>query len=205
MENTPMRTAERRGAPEDDMHDANSVRADGYPPGDGAALRWPVDGEVAHVRWPEESARRDQLARAGTARLLHVEQGVDPPIVVDELEDWIRCPADAMEVAIRATTLSERVRRSLGDLRIDDDDVLRAGRHWVALPPTEAALARVLIAHRGHPVESAEIPALAETRGALVGSDVRVTTTRLRRRLAPLGIRITHVRGQGLLLDAPRS
>ena len=187
------------------MHDANRVMDDEHPLGGGAALRWPQDGEVAHVRWPEESARRDLLARSGAARLLHVEHGVDPPIVVDELEDWIRCPADAMEVAIRATTLSERVRRSMGDMRIDDDDVLRVGRHWVALPPTEAALARVLLAQRGRPVDPGGIPALVEARGGLAGSDVRVTTTRLRRRLAPLGIRITNVRGQGLVLDAPRA
>jgi hypothetical protein len=187
------------------MDDAMSAADPGAadPPNE-AALRWPLDGEVAHVRWPSEADRREQLARGGQARLLHVEQGCDPPIVVDELEDWIRCPADAMEVAIRATTLSERVRRSLGSLRLDDDDVLRVGRRWIALPPTEAAVARVLLARRGRPVGLADIAGMPEAGGALDGSDVRVTTTRLRRRLAPVGIRITHVRGQGLVLDGPR-
>jgi hypothetical protein len=45
--------------------------------------------------------------------LLHVETGVAPPPVLDELEDWVRTPADAIEVVVRATTVSERYQRGL--------------------------------------------------------------------------------------------
>jgi hypothetical protein len=79
------------------------------------SLRWPDD--VAHLRWPAEAARRQHLAGTGAPRLLHVDAGVEPPNVVDELEDWMWAPndpADAVEAVIRARTLSERFRRGTG-------------------------------------------------------------------------------------------
>ncbi len=160
-------------------------------------LRWPDD--VAHVRWPSEAARRQELALAGRPRLLHVEAGIDPPEVVDELEDWVRTPADAIEVVVRATTVSERFRRGCHDLLVDDDGVFRAGSRWVALSPSEAVLARALVGQLG-------VPLAPETIQQLLGDDsgpssVRVTVHRLRRRLQSVGVSVRNLRGRGFLIE----
>ncbi len=138
------------------------------------ALRWPED--VIHVRWPADSARRAELARLGRPRLLHVETGVEPPAVLDELEDWVRTPADAIEVVVRATTVSERYRvaASLGERPVDEGGVLRVGSRWVALSPAEAVVARALDGHPGVPLATEATS--ATRRGSRAGP--RSTTCR---------------------------
>jgi hypothetical protein len=161
------------------------------------SLRWPDD--VAHVRWPSEASRRQELALAGRPRLLHVESGVDPPEIVDELEDWVRTPADAIEVVVRATTISERFRRGCHDLLVDDDGVFRAGSRWVALSPSEAVLARALVGQLGTPLAPATIQQLlGDDSGP---SSVRVTVHRLRRRLQTVGVSVRNLRGRGFLIE----
>ncbi|MEZ5133476.1 MAG: hypothetical protein R2699_00030 [Acidimicrobiales bacterium] len=102
--------------------------------------------DVALVRWPSEEDARDMLARRGRPRLLLVEDGIDPPMPGDVLEDWIRVPAPERDVAVRVETL----RRRLAEDRpsgpsIDDDGVVRVGDDWTTLPPVEARLMTTLI------------------------------------------------------------
>jgi hypothetical protein len=61
--------------------------------------------DVALVRWPLEAVRRDELARAGVPRLLLVSRGTPPPLVDDEIEDWVRLPAPILDVALRVRRL----------------------------------------------------------------------------------------------------
>jgi hypothetical protein len=61
---------------------------------------------VALVPWPSEAADAAELADAGRPRLLLVAREADPPDVSDELEDWIRVPADERDVEVRARRLA---------------------------------------------------------------------------------------------------
>jgi DNA-binding response OmpR family regulator len=166
---------------------------------DPSSSAWPDD--VTHLRWPAEGERRQQLARRGSPRLLHVEADADLPDVSDELEDWVRSPADAVEVAVRASTLSERYRRGLGDVWVDEHDVFRAATRWVALSPTEAALARALVDARGAPLGPGALRSILGADAA--PASVRVTVHRLRRRLESVGVGVRSVRGKGLVLERP--
>ena len=94
--------------------------------------------EVALVQWPAEQDRREQLRRAGQPRLLLVERGA-PPIPADDLEDWIRLPADDLDLRVRVEALRRRTDGDAGATPVlDDDGVLRLGDRWVSLPPVEA-------------------------------------------------------------------
>lgn len=74
----------------------------------------PVRGVVELVCWPGEGARRDELRRAGRARLLLVAPDAAPPTVREPIEDWIRVPADAREVDVRLLRLARIVRDRIG-------------------------------------------------------------------------------------------
>jgi DNA-binding response OmpR family regulator len=69
----------------------------------------------------------------------------------------------------------------------------------VFLAPVAEQMARALIEHLGHPVSAEELRACAWSDG---GSDtaLRVHISRLRRRLAPLGLAITSVRRRGYVI-----
>ena len=67
------------------------------------------DVAIACVPWPSEADRRTALARAGVPRLLFVEPGCAPPDLWDLDEDWVRVPASAEEVTLRANTLQSRL------------------------------------------------------------------------------------------------
>src|SRR5688572_11021422 len=106
--------------------------------------------DVVLLRWPLERARRDELAADGRARLLLVEGDVPPPVVESALEDWIRVPADEVDVRARTDALARR-----GSLEakvrpvLDPDGVLRFAGEWVPLPPVEARLTSALVSRFG--------------------------------------------------------
>lgn len=157
--------------------------------------------EVALVHWPAERDRREELRRSGLPRLLLVEGGV-PPIPADGLEDWIRLPADDLDLRVRVEALRRRTDGDSGwTPSLDDDGVLRVGDRWVSLPPVEARLTAALLDRFGAVVSR---DALARS-GWPVGSPRRnaldVHVLRLRRRVAPLRLAIRTVRSRGYLLE----
>jgi hypothetical protein len=157
--------------------------------------------EVALVHWPAEEDRREELRRAGLPRLLLVERGA-PPIPPDELEDWIRLPADDIDLRVRLEALRRRT-GSGGDTvpQLDDDGVLRVGDRWVSLPPVEARLTAALL-DRFEAVVSREALSRAGWPGASPGRNaLDVHVLRLRRRLSPLRLAIRTVRSRGYLLE----
>jgi DNA-binding response OmpR family regulator len=167
----------------------------------------PPDGlpDVALINWPQDEALRRRLAAARLPRLLLIDGDQAAPLNTDELEDWIRFPLDPDELAIRTVTLLERsrdVRPRAMDLLLDDDGVLRADDRWVALAPLEANVLALLLERPGQVVHRPDLVEVvwpttqpADER-ALDG-----VVKRLRRRVAPLGVRIHTVTGQGFLLD----
>lgn len=157
--------------------------------------------EVALVHWPAEQDRREELRRAGQPRLLLVERGA-PPIPTDELEDWIRLPADDLDLRVRVEALR---RRTDGDVvtvpALDDDGVLRMGDRWVSLPPVEARLTRALLERFGAVVSRDALARSGWPTGSPGRNALDVHVLRLRRRLSPLRLAIRTVRSRGYLLE----
>ena len=62
--------------------------------------------EVRLIHWP---AQADELANLAveTPRLLLVDAGAPPPEVFDPFEDWIRLPADPIDLPEVATALAD--------------------------------------------------------------------------------------------------
>jgi two-component system, OmpR family, response regulator len=157
--------------------------------------------EVALVHWPAEQDRREELRRAGQPRLLLVERGA-PPIPTDELEDWIRLPADDLDLRVRVEALRRRTDGDVGALpALDDDGVLRMGDRWVSLPPVEARLTAALLERFGAVVSRDALARSGWPGGSPGRNALDVHVLRLRRRLSPLRLAIRTVRSRGYLLE----
>jgi DNA-binding response OmpR family regulator len=166
--------------------------------------------DVVLVRWPAEADRRERLREEGTARLLLVESGEVPPAPEDCLEDWIRVPADDVDVRLRLDGLRRRASVHAPDAPdLDADGVLRFGSTWVSLPPVEARLARALVDRFGAVVGREALGRAGWPDGAPGRNALDVHVLRLRRRLSAVGLCIKTVRSRGYLLervaDAPAS
>jgi DNA-binding response OmpR family regulator len=158
---------------------------------------------VALLRWPAETTRRDSLIAAGVPRLLLVEPGADPPLPADCLEDWTRVPTP--EDDVRARTAALEVRSGAHNQVVPDLDghgVLRLGAGWVPLPPVEARLTGALLARFGGVVSRESLSRAGWPDGAPGRNALDVHVLRLRRRLSPLGLAIRTVRSRGYLLEA---
>lgn len=158
---------------------------------------------MALVRWPSEAARRSALQEQGAPRLLLVEDGPPPPSTHDCLEDWIRIPADELDVRSRVDTLRLRAEHhDRAGPHLDEDGVLRFGGAWVSIPPVEARLLSSLIERLGAVVSRDALSRSGWPQGAPGRNALDVHVLRLRRRIAPLGLVITTVRSRGYLLEA---
>jgi DNA-binding response OmpR family regulator len=156
--------------------------------------------DVVLVRWPEEADRLGGLRAARAPRLLFVEPGCEPPPASDCFEDWVSIPVDERELRARVSALVARTEGHGLRPELDGDGLLRFGGRWVDLPPVERALADALVERFGAVVGRDALtrrawPAARPTRNAL---DVHIS--RLRRRIAPLGLGIRTVRSRGYLL-----
>jgi two-component system OmpR family response regulator len=162
----------------------------------------PELGGVTLVHWPRDEALRADLAAARRPRLLLLTADHAPPLVWDELEDWIRLPADDEEVRVRADTLRRRVAPDGAAWPVlDTDGILREGDHWAAIPPIEARILAPMLQRPGQVVQRDDLLELAWPGGS---STTRLLDRRimlLRGRIEPLGLVIRTVRGKGFLLE----
>ncbi|MGH9116589.1 MAG: helix-turn-helix domain-containing protein [Acidimicrobiales bacterium] len=165
--------------------------------------------DVELVAWPAESDRSTALAAQGAPRLLLVTTGSPPPPpTADCLQDWVRVPADGEEVALRVLGLQHRAQHhALREPLIDDDGVLRYGTAWVALPPIEASLARVLTDRFGGVVGRDLLMRAAWAVGARPTrrNVLDVHMLRLRRRLDGIQLAVRTIPGRGYLLEQKAS
>ncbi len=166
---------------------------------DDAALGRPPTSIVQLVRWPDDATRRDELADAGIPRLLLVPERVPAPRLLIGLEDWIRVPADERDLFLRIDRLARRYRTPLASAPVLDDLVLRNADAWVALSPTEAAIARPLVDHFGELVLRDHLVASAWT--DCVERSLNSVISDLRRRVGSVGLRLLTVRARGYLLE----
>jgi hypothetical protein len=158
-----------------------------------------ISRNIVIVSWPDQAHDRERLERQGAPRLWLVEPGVDPPIGESCLEDWLRLPADDADVRARLISLARRAEHHPSLPTIDDHGQLARNGAVVILSPLEHQIAAPLIEHFGDPVADDVLIASAWDRG---GSEdtLRVHVSRLRRRLAPVGLKIVSVRAFGYVM-----
>ncbi|MGH2719336.1 MAG: transcriptional regulator, partial [Actinomycetota bacterium] len=73
--------------------------------------------------------------------------------------------------------------------------------HWVSLSGAEEALARVLTGSFGEVVDQATVAAAAQSGRTLSPNALRVTISRFRKRIAPLGLVVRRVHNRGYVMD----
>jgi hypothetical protein len=160
-----------------------------------------VTVDVRLVRWPEQAQLREELALVGIPRVV-VLDGVDcPPPAGDELEDWIRVPLDRADLVVRATTVARRADQRERPWH-DGQGVVGFRERWCQMPESQAATVRLLVERFGAVVRDDEIFGVyAEGRASAHSEAVKTSMRRIKQGLAPLGLRLTRVRGSGYLLD----
>lgn len=142
-------------------------------------------------------------ARPDHPVLYLLEPDQAPPRLWSGLEDWVRLPADPAEVHQRADRLLARADETGACwVRVDDDDVLCAGRMRAPLSPMNAALVRLLLERSGtivsrHDIEQALWPAGPPDGARALDNVVR----HLRQRLVGLPVEIHTARSRGFVLQ----
>ena len=154
--------------------------------------------DVAMIAWPAGGAQREELRRARVPRLLLVAPDVEPPLVEELLEDWVRLPATERDVRARADAPSWARTRPW----IDEAGCSCYQGRTVALSPVEQRIAVVL-------VERFETVAGRERLERAVWPDERpdrnrldVHVHRLRSRLPSVGLELRTMRSRGYVLRA---
>lgn len=159
--------------------------------------------DVALLRWPAQSELRARLAAERAPRVLLISRSRAAPTCEDELEDWVREPIDPVELEVRVHRLRRRARLQALRPRVDDSGLVWVGAEWVDLPPVQLAVAQLLLARVGRVVPRAQIEAACLGAGASGHPKaVNAVISRVRRRLAELGLSLTNVRARGYLLEA---
>lgn len=162
-----------------------------------------IDG-VAVVRWPDEQARAAELARTRVPRLLLVAAGAEPPgrdhiADTDGLCDWAQEPVDERDLQTRVVAL--RSQASVARPILGDHGVVWRGPTWVALSPIEERLTAAFLARPGRVLSRGRLEQLGWPSGVPNGRAIDARIKVLRTRVAPVGVRIHTVRGQGYLAE----
>ena len=155
--------------------------------------------ELVHL--PDDGARLPALRAAGTPRLLLVGADQAPPKLVDDREDWVWLPLDPAEVIARIENLERRMGEVRPIVQLDEDGLVRVGDRWVALPPMEERLIRLLLANFGAVVTRQALREAAWPAGAPSPSALTVQMVRLRSRVETVGLTVRTVRGRGYVLS----
>ena len=156
--------------------------------------------DVVVVSWPDQALERDRLDRSAVPRLWLVDADAEPPIATSCLEDWIRLPADDADLRARLVSLSHHAAHHPTRPSLDRHGLLTHRGVVVHLSRVEQLLARPLIANFGEAVSEDELLGSPDLDGCKEQT-LRVHVSRLRRRLAPIGLRITSIRGFGYVLS----
>lgn len=165
-----------------------------------------IDADVPVVPWPAHEDTRQLLASMRLPRLLLVAPGELPPVPLDELEDWMREPADPVDLAARALALQARAdHRDPPPPFLDADGLLWVGARWVAITHQQVPVVELLLKHLDRVVTMDAIVAAYLAGG---GSDhppsVRTLVARLSARIQVVGLELVTVRRRGVVLAHAR-
>jgi hypothetical protein len=161
---------------------------------------------VAVLRWPADGERRDRLQGRGVPRLLVVGSEDAPPVLRDDLEDWLRDPLTPADLTARIAVLAERADRQRRRPRLDDDGLLWSGGSWVVIPDTQRCVVELLLAHPDELVSTSAITKVYVRHGSSGHrASVRTMLNRVVARFDAVGVRVHIVRGKGALLELPGS
>jgi len=159
-----------------------------------------ITKDVVILHWPAQADRIDDLERLGVPRLLLVEPDSPPPTSTSCIEDWLRLPVDDASLRARLLALAAHARRHPIVPDLDAHGQLTHRGESVFLSQTDQRIAEVLVEHFGDVVSEETL--LDHARGdGRNDQTLRVNVSRLRRRIAPLGLAITCVRGHGYVLQ----
>ncbi len=161
------------------------------------------DASVTFVRWPSERDLRARLAETGSPRLLLVEHGAVPPDCWEVEEDWIRVPADPVDLHQRAEVLRRRCAPA-PTVRLDADGLLWRGDRWVALSPTEVALVGALVGSFGRVIRRPDLEQAAWPDDRVDARMLDRALSRCRAKLATVELEVHRVPGAGYLLAPSR-
>jgi two-component system, OmpR family, response regulator len=158
--------------------------------------------DVVVVHWPEQRDEIPRLAEQRVPRLLLVAPNADPPEAGDILQDWVRLPGDDRDVRARLSGLRQRADADVEPSpTVDGHGRLVFRRSWVQLSPIHERLARRLLAADEGVVAESELLLEGWPGGDPSSNALRVHLHRLRRHIAPVGLEIRGVRGEGWVLQ----
>lgn len=163
-------------------------------------------GPVRIVAWPAERADVADLAATGIPRLLVVDAGTEPPVNADCCQDWMWRSGGEDELRVRIRQLALRaLEHGHARPRLDGLGILHVGLRSVALPPKEQALLGELLEHFNGPVERDTLVRAAWPAGIARESTLGQRISKLRARLAWLGLEIIVLPGARYALRARRA
>lgn len=124
-----------------------------------------------------------------------------PPVCTDLNEDWVRAPISRQDIEARVRALRQRSNARRTPV-LDASGVLHFDSRSITISSTQAELLDQFVSHYRNVVYRSEL----EQR---LTSHIRSTTRnsldlhimRIRRRIAPVDLRIRTVRGRGYLLE----
>jgi hypothetical protein len=157
--------------------------------------------EIVIIRWPEEAAALEHLRTLGRPRLLLVAPDVPAPGTDDCDEDWIRLPAEDADVRIRISALAARAARHARPPEAKGDGRLTFRGRWVSVTGIEEAIAQALCRQFSEVVDHAAVEAAAALVRQPTPNALRVSISRLRKRIAPLGLAVRRVHNRGYVMD----
>jgi len=161
-------------------------------------LRSRGEHDVVVLQWPEHADEAERLARVGVAHLLLVGPDSAPPEIESCAEDWVRLPTSEDDVLARLIALRHRAERHPLLPNVDSQGQLSYRGSTMYLPPIEQGLVSLLARRFGSIVTNDELLGVWP-RGGAPGS-LRVHISRLRKRLAPIGLVIEARRTTGYVM-----
>ena len=152
------------------------------------------------MHWPEQRDEIPRLAEQRVPRLLLVAPSADPPEAGGVLQDWVRLPGDERDVRARLSGLRQRADQDSAP-RVDVHGRLVFRRAWVQLSPIHERLIRRLLCTPEAVVAEQDLLSEGWPGGNPSSNALRVHLHRVRRYIAPLGLEIRAVRGEGWVLQ----
>jgi two-component system, OmpR family, response regulator len=154
--------------------------------------------DVVVLRWPEQILDVERLEQLGVPRLLLVEPGVEAPDGDSCLQDWLRLPADDADVRVRLHALARRADSHAVLPTIDPYGQLSYRGRALFLSPLDQRIVSELIEHFDAVVMVDDLKN-AWPEGTSTQA-LRVHISRLRHRVASLGLTITSIRNVGYVM-----